>query len=148
MAVTVPELKNNAAAEPQQIRYDGIHCNLIMEQFPNGTIVLRISGTDTGEFADVPLKVLNQWIAGRAPFDFFIDARDVRGASIAVSAEWAVWLSAQKQVLRSVTMLTGSRFIQVTAEFVRRFANLEGAMMICTEPAVFDHALAGAVKLP
>jgi phage regulator Rha-like protein len=39
-------------------------------------------------------------------------------------------------------MLTGSRFIQVTAEFVRRFSELEGKMRICTEPRVFDRALA------
>jgi phage regulator Rha-like protein len=43
-------------------------------------------------------------------------------------------------------MLTGSRFIQITAEFVRRFASLEGVMRICTEPAIFDFALAEALK--
>jgi phage regulator Rha-like protein len=44
-------------------------------------------------------------------------------------------------MLESVTMLTGSRFIQLTAEFVRRFASLEASMRICTDPAIFDYAL-------
>jgi hypothetical protein len=108
-------------------------------------VVLRISGTDVGEFGDAPMKSLNEWIAGSEPVDLFIDARDVRGASIEVSGEWAAWLNAHKSLLNSVTMLTGSRFIQVTAEFVRRFASLEGLMRICTEPAVFDRALADAL---
>ena len=38
-------------------------------------------------------------------------------------------------------MLTGSRFVQVTADFVRRFADLRDMMCIYTEPAAFDAAL-------
>ena len=129
------------APGPRQIRYDGIHCNLLIEQFPARVVVLRISGTDIGEFGEAPMKALAEWVDSGGPVEFFIDARDVRGASIEVSGEWAGWLSAHKNGLRSVTMLTGSRFIQVTAEFVRRFASLEGIMRICSEPAVFDAAL-------
>jgi len=131
---------------PKEIRYDGIHCNLLIEQLSNRVFVLRISGTDIGEFGDGPMTALNDLIVGAGLIELFIDARDVRGASIEVSGEWAGWLSAHKEVLRSVTMLTGSRFIHVTAEFVRRFANLGGVMRICTEPAVFDWALAEASK--
>jgi hypothetical protein len=134
------------ALKPQEIRYDGIHCNLLLEQSPNRVVLLRISGTDVGEFGDAPMKALNDWVTGSGPIDLFIDARDVRGASIDVSGEWAGWLNAHKEALRTVTMLTGSRFIQITAEFVRRFASLEGIMRICTEPAVFDRALTQALK--
>jgi hypothetical protein len=134
------------APGPRQIRYDGIHCNLLIEQFPARVVVLRISGTDIGEFGEAPMKALAECVDSGGPVEFFIDARDVRGASIEVSGEWAGWLSAHKNGLRSVTMLTGSRFIQVTAEFVRRFASLEGIMRICSEPAVFDAALAESLQ--
>lgn len=43
-------------------------------------------------------------------------------------------------------MLTGSRFIQITAEFVRRYASLEGSMQVCTHPAVFDQAVLGTAN--
>jgi hypothetical protein len=132
--------------EAPEIRYDGIHCNLIIQPFPPCVVVLRISGSDVGEFGEAPIRALNEYLAASGPIDLFIDARDVRGASIEVSAEWAAWLSGKKERLRTVTMLTGSRFIQITAEFVRRFASLEGTMRICTEPAVFDFALAAALK--
>jgi hypothetical protein len=133
------------APEPEEIRYEGIHCQLVIQLF--GTVaLLRITGSDIGEFGDAPMQALNYWIAIRDPVDFFIDARDVRGASIEVSGDWAAWLSTHRAQLRTVTMLTGSRFIQVTAEFVRRFASLEGVMRICTEPAVFDSALAESLK--
>ena len=79
------------------------------------------------------------------PVQLFIDARDVPGVSIAVSGEWAAWLQAHKSQLRNVSMLTGSRFVEVTADFVRRFAALQGIMRIYTEPAAFDAALSEAL---
>jgi hypothetical protein len=105
---------------------------------------LRISGTDIGEFRDAPMLHLSEFLDGAEPIDLFIDARDVRGASIEVSGDWARWLRSHKGQLRDVSMLTGSRFVQVTADFVRRFADMEGIMRIYTEPAAFDAALAKA----
>jgi hypothetical protein len=135
------------APAPTAFRFDGVHCNLLLEQFPGHIAVLRINGTDIGEFGEAPMKTLEHWIAASGPVDLFIDARDVRGASIGVSGEWAGWLSEHRDGLRSVTMLTGSRFIEITAEFVRRFAKLEGIMRICNEPAVFDEALGAALRM-
>ncbi len=133
------------APDPRKLRYEGIHCDLRIEQPASRVIVLRISGTDIGEFGEAPFQSLTSLLA-TDPIELFIDARDVRGASIEVSSDWAAWLNTNKDSLRSVTMLTGSRFIQITAEFVRRFASLEGIMRICTEPDVFDWALAEALK--
>lgn len=135
------------ASEGQEIRYDGLHCNLVIQQFPSRVVVLRISGCDIGEFGEAPMKTLNDSLSSSDPIDLFIDARDVSGASIDVSGQWARWLNSHKAGLRTVTMLTGSRFIEITAAFVRRFASLEGIMRICSEPAVFDFALADTLKL-
>ena len=129
----------------QEVRYEGIHCDLRIERISDGVVVLRISGTDVGEFGSAPMRTLNDWIDGSGAIDFFIDAREVRGASISVSGEWAGWLNAHREVLRTITMIPGSRFVQMTAEFVRRFARLEGVMRICREPSAFDRALAAAI---
>jgi hypothetical protein len=128
------------------VRFEGVHCSIALERVATSVVLLRISGTDTGELGDAPMQALNGWLAGPEPVKFFIDARAVRGASIDVSSEWAAWLNAHRAQLRSVTMLTGSTFIHITAEFVRRFADLNGIMWICTAPAVFDLALEQARK--
>jgi hypothetical protein len=134
------------ALQPQELSYDGIHCSLILQRFLPRVVVLRISGSDVGEFGEAPMDALHGWIAGAGPIQLFVDAREVRGASMGVSAEWARWLGAHKPQLQAVTMLTGSRFVHMTAEFVRRFSDLEGVMRICTEPEVFDSALAEALQ--
>ena len=132
-------------SEPRELRYDGVHCNLALRQLVPGVIVLKISGTDIGEFGNEPMSVLSTWVAGENLVELFIDAREVQGASIDVSGEWAQWLAKNSGRFRAVTMLTGSRFIQVTAEFVRRFADLKGVMKISSDPAAFESALAMAL---
>jgi hypothetical protein len=129
------------AQASREMRFDGIHCTLTVQKFPSEVVLLKISGTDIGEFGSAPMLELKQCLTGVDPIRLFIDARDVRGASIDVSGEWAGWLLAHKAHLRDISMLTGSRFVEVTADFVRRFADLQGIMKIYTEPAAFDAAL-------
>ncbi|HEY1239419.1 MAG TPA: hypothetical protein VGF16_02635 [Bryobacteraceae bacterium] len=128
------------------MHFDGIRCDLSIQKPSAQVVLITIAGTDVGEFGDAPMKALDDWIDGQSPVHLFIDARDVRGASIEVSGDWAGWLNAHKPSLGRVTMLTGSRFIQITAEFVRRFASLQGSMNICTDPAVFDQVLFEATR--
>jgi hypothetical protein len=124
-----------------EIRYDGVHCAFVIERAAPGVLVLRISGTDVGELGDAPMRGLDDLLAGESPFEFFIDARETRGASIEVSGEWAVWLKHRKARFSRIHMLVAGRFIELTADFVRRFADLEGVMRIYTDPAAFDSAL-------
>jgi len=129
----------------EKIRYDGIHSAVAVEQHPNGVVVLRLSGIDIGEFGDLPMNAIAARIEQVGPVQLFIDARAVAGASIEVSGEWAQWLSRNRQHLRGIDMLTGSRFIEVTADFVRRFADLQGLMRIYTEARSFDEAVEAAL---
>lgn len=122
----------------REIRYDGVHCAFAIAQPQPHVVVLKISGTDVGELGDAPMRGVDDLLAGAPPIEFFIDARETRGASIEVSGEWAVWLSARKQRFERISMLVGSRFVEMTADFVRRFAALEGLMRIYTDPAAFD----------
>jgi hypothetical protein len=108
-----------------EIHLDGIHCSLTLRRYPGGVLMLRISGTDIGEFGTRPMLALKDLLTDNEPVHLFIDAREVRGASISVSGEWAQWLRAQKADLQNISMLTGSRYVEITANFVRRFAELE-----------------------
>ena len=126
------------------MQFAGVHCTLSVRNYA-GVVVMKISGTDIGEFGDAPMLELAKFVEGAGMVELFIDARDVRGASIEVSGEWAEWLRAHKANLRGINMLTGSRFVEVTADFVRRFAGLQATMRIYTEAAAFDAALEGSL---
>jgi phage regulator Rha-like protein len=130
----------------KSVSFEGAHCAVVLEQLSESLIVMRLTGTDTGELRDAPIKTLNEWLVGVNAVEFFIDARNVRGASVDVSSEWSAWFTANRTRFKTITMLTGSKFIQITAEFVRRFAGLNGIMWVCTEPKVFDLALEQAQR--
>jgi hypothetical protein len=126
------------------VLYEGIHCRLAIERPGPGIVLVRLTGWDVGEFGDAPMKEIARLLEGAQPAQLYIDARQVKGASIDVSNDWALWLSAQRERFAHVSMLTGAPFVQLTAKFVRRFAGLDDTMRIYTDAAAFDRALASA----
>ena len=126
------------------LQYEGIHCKLAIERPRPGVAVVRISGHDLGEFGDVALRELEKEIAVHGQIELFVDARDAQSASIDVSSTWAIWLAKNRPAFKSITMLTGSRFVRLTADFVQRFAELRDLMHIYTDHALFDSSLVKA----
>ena len=125
----------------QVVRFKTPRCALTIERPAASIIVLTLSGNDTGELGDAPFLELGADFASGAQRELFIDARDGQGASIDVSGSWAQWLRRHKTQLKVVHFLTASRFIQLSADFVRKFAELGETMRIYTEEAAFDEEL-------
>ncbi len=128
------------------LQYEGIHCNLTIERPQPGVAVVRISGHDLGEFGDVASRELEKEITAHQQIELFIDARDAQSASIDVSSIWALWLARNRSAFKRIVVLTGSRFVRLTADFVQRFAGLGTLMDISTDPAAFDSVLAAACQ--
>lgn len=133
-----------------KIEYEGVYCTMTVQQLSDDVVVVRIAGTDIGEFGERPLRVMDRFIAdmGGQPLNLFIDARAVRGASITASSAWAVWLTMHGTTLRRVHMLARSHFVTLTANFVRRFAKLEDKMAVLSRDDEFDLALGQALRNP
>lgn len=134
------------SAIPESRTWESVRCTFVIERPARGIVVLRISGHDVGEFGDEPMRELERHIGEEGVIELFIDARNTEGATIDVSSDWAQWLGAHRAACERISMLTGSRFVQLTAEFVRRFAGLGEIMRLYATPADFDEALAVATK--
>jgi hypothetical protein len=120
--------------------FEGLHSTLVITRPARHVVVITITGRDVGEHGDAPLRALDEELR-RGAFSLFVDARATQGATIDVSNVWAQWLRAHRDHLHQIHMLTGSRFVQLTADFVRRFAELGDAMRVYTDGAAFDEAL-------
>ena len=127
------------------MKYEGVSAGLAIERPAAGVAVLRLTGWDTGEFGDAPMRELAKDFAANLPLQLFIDARAVKGASVDVSNDWALWLRANRSRFAHISMLTGAPFVQLTAKFVQRFAELSEIMRIYTDPLAFDAALRAAI---
>jgi hypothetical protein len=119
------------------VEFDGANASISIQRVAPCVVLVTIAGLDAGELGNRPFVELERELE-RGPFSLFIDARKTRGASVDVSNVWAQWLKKHRDRLHRIHMLTGSRFVQLTADFVRRFAGLGDAMLIYTDPAAFD----------
>ena len=131
---------------PSPIRFEGIHCQITLTRPAPGVAVLLMSGTDIGEFGDAVMRELQKDLDSGRPLALFFDAHSVKGASIEVSHEWVQWISAQRDGLAQVRMLTGNRYVEMTANFARRFAGLQGIMRIYTDATAFTADIQAAVS--
>jgi len=134
-----------AMADSAAHRWNGLHCTFTMERPARGVVVLRIAGHDVGEFGEAPLRALEGYLSADESIALFIDARNTGGASFDVSGAWAQWLAAHRTRCAPIAMLTGSRFIEVTARFVRSFAGLDTVMRLYSDATAFDRDLGAAV---
>lgn len=123
--------------------FEGRHSTITLARPVPHVVVMTIAGRDAGEHGDGPQRALDELLRD-GPYALYIDARATSGASVDVSNIWAQWLRGHRDELHAIHMLTGSKFVQLTADFVRRFAELGDAMRIYTEGAAFDESLRAA----
>ncbi len=131
--------------EPKSpIRFEAIHSSVEIRRPAPGIVLAVFDGRDVGELGDAPFRELAGDLAA-GKFELFIDARQTSGASVEVSGDWSQWFAENRDNLHRVNMLTGSRFIQMTAELVRRVSQLGERMRIYTDPAAFDATLEASI---
>jgi hypothetical protein len=131
--------------KPRAIVFRNEHGSLSVHRPAPRVVLLALVGNDAGQFGDGPFRELARDLKEDGQLELFIDARSGVAASLDVSSEWAIWLGSNKRSFRHVSMLTGSRFIQLSAGFVRRFADMGDLMRLYTDPAAFEGALSNAV---
>ncbi len=129
---------------PSPVVFEGVHATFVITRPAAHVVLMTISGRDAGEHGDAPMQALEKELAV-GPFALFIDARRTSGASIDVSNVWARWLRTHRDSLHRIHMLTGTKFVQLTADFVRRFSKLGDSMLVYTDGS-FDDALTTAAR--
>ncbi len=122
------------------VTLEGQHATLRLSRPAPSVLLVEINGHDAGEHGEQPLRLLQEALQS-GPAYLFVDARHTRAASTEVSHQWAQWLSAHRGRLLGLHMLPGSWFVQLTLEFVRRYARLDGLMHVHGSPTDFEVAL-------
>src|SRR5262249_55953000 len=112
-------LPNMSASD---VALEGIHSTVVVRRPAARVIVLSIDGADVGELGERPFLELARDLDAPGTLQLFVDARDAIGPSIDVSGRWARFLTENKDRFAHVTMLTGSRFVRITASMVRDFS--------------------------
>jgi hypothetical protein len=125
--------------------FKSAHCTFTIQRPATGVVHAIIEGHDVGEFGDAPFRELDADVEHGAPLEIFIDARSVPAASLEVSADWARWMTTHRECIQRLSILCGSRFVELTASFVQKFTQFGSRMRIYTEADAFEEALQMAV---
>jgi hypothetical protein len=143
--VSVNELDMGAESLPSSaISFEGVHCTLELSRPAPGVVLIILKGRDIGEFGDAPFRELEKDLADGLPIEVFVDARNVPSASIEVSGSWAQWMMSNREWIHRFNIFCQSRFIELTARFVRQFTEFGPRMRIYTDAEAFETALRAA----
>ena len=135
----------NAPSPNTSATFEGTHCTLQLSRPAAGVVLIVMKGRDVGEFGDGPFRELSGDLEAGLPFEIFVDARAVPSASIEVTGSWAQWMMANRDRIQRFNIVCRSRYIEVTAKFVRQFTEFGPRMRIYTDPEAFETALRAAV---
>lgn len=128
-----------------EVLMEGIHGSLSLKRPGPGVVLAIFKGPDVGEFGDAPFRELEKDLAKGESLELFFDAQECPGPSVSVSDQWAQWMSGKRNQLHRVNILSGSRFVEMTANFVRRFTAMGDRLRIYTDREAFYQALKGAI---
>ncbi|OJH35896.1 hypothetical protein [Cystobacter ferrugineus] len=127
--------------EGGEVRLKSERCTFIYWRPRPGVVVLRIVGEDRGEFGTAPMDELRGDISRYAPLELFIEMEDSAEARMPVQEAWTDWFNTHRSALKSVSILTRSKYMHFTAEMVKFFSRTGELIRVYLEEAPFEEAL-------
>jgi hypothetical protein len=122
------------------VRLTSERCRFTYQRPRPGVVFLRIEGLDKGEFGSAPMDELREDLRRYAPLELFIEMDVSSGAVLPVQEAWTEWLSGNRSDLKSVSILTNSKFMHFTAEVVKFFSRTGELIRVYFEPQPFEEA--------
>ncbi len=127
--------------EDGAVRLSSERCSFTYQRPRPGVVFIRIVGNDKGEFGTAPMNELHEDISRYAPIELFFEMDEVTWANLPVQEAWTEWFSHNRPALKSVSILTRSKFMHFTAEVVKLFSRTGELIRVYLDPAPFEEAL-------
>lgn len=112
------------------------------QRLAKGVLLVTITGNDTGQFGTRPLDEIRLEIMRYGALELFIDAEGAQLVSTEVSQEWTQFFSLSRAQLRRVSVLTGTRLINLTVAIAQHLSNTGNLIQIYSDRALFHGAIA------
>jgi hypothetical protein len=129
------------ALQGASAKFEAKDCTVTITKVREGCVLVTLEGRDRGELGREPFAELEKSFSAGHGLTLFIDLEAAVGASLDVSGSWAVWLRANRQNLEQVLMLTGSYFVELSAQTVKRFSDLGEKVRLYSDRGAFEAAL-------
>lgn len=107
-----------------------------------GALLVTISGNDQGQFGSAALDEIRLEILRHGKLELLIDAEQAELVTVEVSQEWTRFFAMTRQQLTRVSVLTGSKLINLTVAIAQHLSQTGNLIQIYSDRSLFDVALA------
>lgn len=128
------------------VHVEGPHGRVVVARAAPSVVSLALAGRDVALLADAVAQEIEPELAAAEPLQLFVDARRTVGVSMMMSAPWARWLATRRDDLGRVDLLTGAGFLQITGDYLRRFAGLGEKLHVHVDPGGWIRARSRAAE--
>lgn len=123
------------------IRLASERCSFVYRVVRPGALLVTISGIDDGRFGMMSLDEVRVHLLEHRGLELFIDAQAAVAAVVEVSKEWTHFFSTNRVRLKRVSVLVGSRAIELTIAIAQHLSQTGNLIQIYTDRALFEDRL-------
>jgi hypothetical protein len=114
---------------------------MVLTRLGPGIILMSATGHDVGQFGDEPFEWLEQEMGRHGSIEVFVDTREMFNATQTVADGWSNWISRHRSRLKRMSLLTSSKYVQMTLEVAKLFSRTGELMRIYTDAPAFSDAI-------
>jgi hypothetical protein len=111
-----------------------------------GVMEIRIEGIDQGQLGAAPLDEIAVALLRERPLELFIDATRASMPAVKVSREWMRFFSLNREALHRVSVLVGSRSVELTVAIAQHLSQTGKLIQIYSDEDLFEARKAQALK--
>ncbi|MES2900170.1 MAG: hypothetical protein V4723_10600 [Pseudomonadota bacterium] len=127
-----------------QTRFAAGAGEFLFKRLRPGALLVTISGQDTGQFGPAVLDEIRMEAMRCGALELLIDAEQAVLVSMEVSRDWTHFFSHNRERLKRVSVLTGSKLINLTVAIAQHLSQTGNLIQIYSDRSVFDEAVARA----
>jgi hypothetical protein len=136
---------SRTVAESGEVRLSAGDCTFAYRRLKPGALLVTITGHDTGQFGTSSLDEIRLELLRNRPLDLFVDAREALGPSVSVSREWTQFFVLNRDQLRRVNVLVGSKVVELTIAIAQHLSRTGNLIQIYSDADTFAALVRSAV---
>jgi hypothetical protein len=109
-------------------------------------LLITVAGTDMGQFGTASLDEVRLEMLRQRPVELFVDAEAAQLVSVEVSREWTRFFTLNREHLARVSVLVGSKAIELTVAIAQHLSQTGNLIQIYTDRELFAARMQGALS--
>jgi len=117
------------------------NCSFTFTRPKPKALLITIAGLDSGQFGLTTIDEIASALTREGELELFVDAREATGAAVSVSDEWTRFFVAQRDRLRRVHVLVGSKTVYLTIAIAQHLSRTGELIQIYSDAQIFESRL-------